>query len=152
MIIGVGAVPAFISLFLRRLIPETPHYLAKQGKVDDAVEAAGLIYAPGATLQPTGQEDVPSEDSVINVAMSDTKEPRRGLWATTIKHFAEARDHPAEHGRWRPLLGIAAAWFLRKWFQGDSCLLAVHQVLVRAITNRLYFSGLGILWARSRQS
>ncbi|RYP73894.1 hypothetical protein DL771_003336 [Monosporascus sp. 5C6A] len=112
VIIGIGAIPAFISLFLRRLIPETPHYLAEQGKVDDAVEAAGLVYAPGATLQPAEQANDPSEESILNIPVGNVKKAEKGLWAMTIRYFEDIWDHLAENGRWRPFLGIAAAWFL----------------------------------------
>lgn len=39
----VGAVPAILTIFLRRLVPESPRWLAKQGRVAEADEIVKRI-------------------------------------------------------------------------------------------------------------
>ncbi|KAI1381220.1 MFS general substrate transporter [Hypoxylon crocopeplum] len=100
--IGIGALPALISLFLRRIIPETPHYLAEKEKVEDAVEAVGLIYPVDATLQLTDQ-----------IGLAPPKRSlEKGWWSSTAEYIDGMKEYLAEKGRWRALLGVMATWWI----------------------------------------
>ncbi|KAI2602302.1 MFS general substrate transporter [Hypoxylon sp. NC1633] len=100
--IGIGAVPALLSLVLRRIIPETPHYLAEKGKVADAVEALGLIYPVDATLQPIEHDALPVPK----------RTPAKSGWNSTVEYMKGMKEHLAEKGRWRALLGVMITWWL----------------------------------------
>ncbi|KAI1780297.1 MFS general substrate transporter [Hypoxylon cercidicola] len=112
--IGIGAVPALIALFLRRIIPETPHYLAEKGKIADAVEAVGLVYSLDATPQPTNENDLAAPQHSLEGHMIGAKTRRKGKsrWTSTVEYLRGAKDHLAEKGRWRALLGVMATWWI----------------------------------------
>ncbi|KAI0425815.1 major facilitator superfamily domain-containing protein [Xylaria sp. FL1042] len=110
-IVGVGAFPALISLFLRRTIPETPYYLVETGRVTDAVTAAGRVYAPEVTLQPTGHDGISPFQTVSN-GPSEKVKKSKGWWNNTKEYIHEVRDHLSEKSRWRVLLGVMLTWWL----------------------------------------
>lgn len=108
--IGIGAIPALVSLFLRRIIPETPMYLAAQGKVADAAEAAIQVYAPESTVQPTDRHDVDAATS--NGTMQGLKRPNQNICTSISNYLGRAKEYLSEKGRWRALLGVMITWWL----------------------------------------
>ncbi|TRX94584.1 hypothetical protein FHL15_004536 [Xylaria flabelliformis] len=112
IIIGVGAIPALISLVLRRRIPETPYYLVETGRVPDAVVAAGRVYAPEATLHLTGYDELsPFQTASISQA-EKSKAFKRVWWKSTIEYIHEVKEHLSQRSRWRALLGVMLTWWL----------------------------------------
>lgn len=112
VIIGVGAFPALVSLVLRRTIPETPYYLVETGRVTDAITAAGQVYAPEATLQPTGTDEISPIQTVSDRPIEKLRERKKGPWNTTREYICEVRKHLSQKSRWRTLLGVMLAWWL----------------------------------------
>lgn len=112
IIIGIAAVPALVSLFLRRLIPETPLYLAKAGKVVAAAETAGQICAPDMYILLNEQDSIMVTESLSEQPTQGMKKVRRGWFAPTKAYLGGARDYLGEKDRWRALLGVMIAWFL----------------------------------------
>ncbi|KAI1382809.1 MFS general substrate transporter [Hypoxylon trugodes] len=112
--IGIGAIPALISLFLRRIIPETPYYLVEKGELANAVEAVGHVIPLDATLQPTDTSDpmpmIPQRSQERPTTI--TRNSRKGWWESAKEYFHEAKEHLSEKGRWRALLGVMLTWFL----------------------------------------
>ncbi|KAI0555920.1 major facilitator superfamily domain-containing protein [Xylaria curta] len=112
IIIGVGAIPALISLVLRRRIPETPYHLVETGRVADAVVAAGQVYAPEVTIHPTGRDELsPFQTASINPA-EKSKALKHGWWKSTIDYIHEVKEHLSQNSRWRALLGVMSTWWL----------------------------------------
>ncbi|KAI1454121.1 MFS general substrate transporter [Annulohypoxylon moriforme] len=109
--IGIGAVPALISLFLRRIIPETPHYLVEKGELVNAVAAVGRVLPLDATLQPTDHGD-PAAQLSPERPMSNLRKQRKSRWESIIDYIRGLKEHLAEKGRWRALLGVMATWWL----------------------------------------
>ncbi|KAK7923752.1 hypothetical protein PG985_007823 [Apiospora marii] len=112
IIIGIAALPALVSLFLRRLIPETPLYLAKAGKVAAAAEAAGQIYAPDVSILLNEQDSVMVTESISDQPTQGMRKMRRGWVGTATAYLGGARDYLRQKDRWRALLGVMIAWFL----------------------------------------
>ncbi|KAK8140018.1 hypothetical protein PG984_000084 [Apiospora sp. TS-2023a] len=112
IIIGIAALPALVSLFLRRLIPETPLYLAKAGKVAAAAEAAGQIYAPDVSYLLNEQDSIMVTESISDRPTQGMRKVRRGWYAAAKAYLGGARDYLRKKDRWRALLGIMIAWFL----------------------------------------
>ncbi|KAI3319135.1 MFS general substrate transporter [Xylariaceae sp. AK1471] len=112
IIIGVGAFPALVSLVLRRTIPETPYYLVESGRVTDAVNATGQVYAPEFILQPTGQNEISPIQTMSNGPDEKGKERKETWWSNMIQYIREIRDHLAQKSRWRALLGVMLTWWL----------------------------------------
>ncbi|KAI1403311.1 MFS general substrate transporter [Hypoxylon fuscum] len=110
--IGIGAIPALISLSLRRIIPETPHYLAEQGKMVDAVEAVGHVYPLDAILQTTDENNLVAHQHSLEQPMSNFKSRRKSEWSSTAEYLRGVKDHLAEKGRWRALLGVMTTWWI----------------------------------------
>ncbi|KAI2468397.1 MFS general substrate transporter [Annulohypoxylon bovei var. microspora] len=110
--IGIGAVPALISLGLRRMIPETPHYLVEKGELASAVAAVGRVLPLDATLQPTDNSNPVASQLLSERPMSNLRKQRKSQWESTIECIRGVRDHLAEKGRWRALLGVMATWWL----------------------------------------
>ncbi|KAK8096045.1 hypothetical protein PG999_014067 [Apiospora kogelbergensis] len=112
IIIGIAAVPALVSLFLRRLIPETPLYLAKQGQIVAATEAAGRIYAPQVSILLNEQEGPANTETLPTNPAQGMRRVRRGWFGSATTYLGGARDYLREKDRWRALLGVMIAWFL----------------------------------------
>lgn len=110
--IGIGAFPALIALFLRRIIPETPHYLAEKGKIADAVEAVGLVYPLDATLQPADETVVTAPQRSLEEPVTGIKSRPKGKLTSVVEYLRGAKEHLTEKGRWRALLGVMVTWFL----------------------------------------
>ncbi|KAI1095290.1 MFS general substrate transporter [Rostrohypoxylon terebratum] len=108
--IGIGAIPALISLFLRRTIPETPHYLVKKGQLADAIAAVSRVLPLDATLQPTDHDDPVAQSPERPI--SNLRKQRKGRWASIIEYVHRVKEHLVEKGRWRALLGVMATWWL----------------------------------------
>ncbi|KAI0884550.1 MFS general substrate transporter [Annulohypoxylon maeteangense] len=109
--IGIGAVPALISLFLRRMIPETPHYLVEKGELVNAVAAVGRVLPLDATLQPTDHSD-PMAQLPSERPMSNLRNQRKSRWESIVDYMRQLKDHLVEQGRWRALAGVMATWYL----------------------------------------
>ncbi|KAI1750200.1 major facilitator superfamily domain-containing protein [Xylaria castorea] len=112
IIIGVGAIPALISLVLRRTIPETPYHLVETGRVTDAVVAASRVYAPEVTLHPTGSDELSPFQTASVGQVEKLKVFKRGWWNSTIEYIHEVKEHLSEKSRWRTLLGVMLTWWL----------------------------------------
>jgi PHS family inorganic phosphate transporter-like MFS transporter len=112
IIIGIGAFPALVSLVLRRTIPETPYYLVETGRVTDAVNAAGQVYAPEVTLQPNGQDGISPIQTMSNSLTEKGRGRKKGWWNDTTEYISEIRDHLSQKSRWRTLLGVMLTWWL----------------------------------------
>lgn len=113
VIVGIGAFPALVSLVLRRTIPETPYYLVEKGRVTDAVTAAGRVYAPEVTLQPTGQDEISPFQTVSNDnAAEKARERKTDWWSRTSEYFHDVKQYLAVKSRWRTLLGVMVTWWL----------------------------------------
>ncbi|KAI5864028.1 MFS general substrate transporter [Durotheca rogersii] len=120
--IGIGAIPALISLILRRIIPETPYYLAEKGKVADAMEAAVHLYARDGNVLPTDQGSTIAsrrssgifEPAASQYSGAPQPESRgRESWIMAVaKYVGEVKRHLAEKGRWRALVGVMATWWI----------------------------------------
>ncbi|KAI1204526.1 MFS general substrate transporter [Annulohypoxylon truncatum] len=110
-IIGIGAVPALISLFLRRIIPETPHYLVEKGELVNAVAAVGRVLPLDAALQPTNHS-YPMAQSSSKRPISNLRTRQKSRWESIVDYMRELKEHLAEKGRWRALLGVMATWWL----------------------------------------
>lgn len=108
--IGIGAIPALISLFLRRIIPETPHYLVEKGELANAVAAVGRVLPLDATLQPTEHDDPMAQSP--ERPMSNLRKQRKSQWTSIVDYIRGVKEHLAEKGRWRALLGVMATWWL----------------------------------------
>ncbi len=61
----VAAFPAFMAYLFRRMIPESPHYLARQGRLDEA--ATVLSRVTGRTVRP---EEILKEQAVQRAPLS----------------------------------------------------------------------------------
>ncbi|KAI1179809.1 major facilitator superfamily domain-containing protein [Nemania sp. FL0916] len=112
IIIGIGAFPALASLVLRRTIPETPYYLVEKGRIADAVTAAVGVYAPGATLQPTSQDQMSPFQSNSNEPREKAREFQDSWWSGIKDYIREVREHLSQQNRWRILLGVMLTWWL----------------------------------------
>ncbi|KAI8949319.1 major facilitator superfamily domain-containing protein [Xylaria longipes] len=112
IIIGVGAIPALISLVLRRIIPETPYYLVETGQVTHAITAARQVYAPRIPLQPTGQEELSPFQTASNGPAEKSKASKSGWWNGVIEYVREVKEHLSQKSRWRTLLGVMLTWWL----------------------------------------
>ncbi|KAI1099716.1 MFS general substrate transporter [Jackrogersella minutella] len=110
--IGIGAVPALIALFLRRIIPETPHYLVEKGELQKAVAAVGHVLPLDATLQPTDNGNLMSQQLSSERPMTNTRKPRKSGWESIVEYVREVKEHLSEKGRWRALLGVMATWWI----------------------------------------
>ncbi|KAI0376408.1 MFS general substrate transporter [Hypomontagnella monticulosa] len=109
--IGIGAFPALVALILRRIIPETPHYLVEKGELVSAVAAVGHVIPVNATLQTTSPYDPmvhhrPSDEPTVN------PENRRSGWESTLEYLRGIKEHLAERQRWRALLGVMITWYI----------------------------------------
>ncbi|KAI0466303.1 major facilitator superfamily domain-containing protein [Xylaria cf. heliscus] len=112
IIIGVGAIPALISLVLRRTIPETPYYLVETGRVADAITAAGQVYAPEITLQPTAHEELSPFQTPSNSPAEKSTVSKGGWCKSAVGYIREVKDHLSQKSRWRALLGVMLTWWL----------------------------------------
>ncbi|KAI3338459.1 major facilitator superfamily domain-containing protein [Ustulina deusta] len=110
--VGVGAFPALVSLVLRRTIPETPYYLVETGRVTDAVTAAGQVYAPEVTLQPTGPDGISPYQTVTHEPEEKAKKGKGSWWNNTTEYIREVRGYLSQKSRWRTLLGVMLTWWL----------------------------------------
>lgn len=62
VILSVGALPALIAIVLRRLLPETPRFLAEHASVKAAMETTGLVFNAHPSPVPVQQHRFPSPD------------------------------------------------------------------------------------------
>ncbi|KAI8962033.1 MFS general substrate transporter [Daldinia sp. FL1419] len=115
-IIGVGAFPALVSLMLRRIIPETPHYLVAKGELAGAVVAVSHIIPvnPANPVLRPGMDQlglaVPRHST--DTPLPDFGDRRMSWWVSVVNYIREVREHLSEKGRWRALLGVMITWFL----------------------------------------
>jgi MFS transporter, PHS family, inorganic phosphate transporter len=110
--IGVGAAPALAALFLRRIIPETPLYLAYKGKFDAATEAVRELYDPHENIQFSGASQGVRLMRSNSAGSNESAGKRRGLLAPFIQYFGDIKQYLSKNSRWRALLGVMIAWYL----------------------------------------
>ncbi|KAI1084870.1 MFS general substrate transporter [Whalleya microplaca] len=110
--IGIGAIPALISLALRRIIPETPYYLVEQGKIADAIEAAVHVYAPTTSIQPAEEDNQVAIRRSLDGPTGTMKKRHKNWWPSLVEYLHGMKGHLAQKGRWRALLGVMATWWL----------------------------------------
>lgn len=56
VILSVGAIPALIAIVLRRLLPETPRFLAEHASVQAAMETTGTVFNVHASPEPVQEQ------------------------------------------------------------------------------------------------
>ena len=102
-IIGIGCVPAFIALYFRLTIPETPRYT-----ID--VEADVQRGANDANTVITNDKHAILEDSPSNVVLhaQQNSEARDALPKAS---FADFRRHFGQWKNFKVLFGAAWSWF-----------------------------------------
>ncbi|KAK3384925.1 major facilitator superfamily domain-containing protein [Podospora didyma] len=129
VVIGVGAFPALVAIFLRRLLPETPRWLVEHISVQDAIDEAGPIY--GADPRPLLAEpaDPPPDHENLQANHEEhrdsvSEKPANGLWARIVVRrwdnlvqpirSMDVYQHLREKDwvRLKCLAGISVAWFL----------------------------------------
>jgi len=112
VVIAVGALPALISIFLRRLLPETPLWLVAKGRVMDGNEALGAVYP-----FPDDEEQAHHPSHGANHVEDDEQEEgaegksRRGRVSKHIRDVV-AYLSGSNGDVLRALLGVMAVWFL----------------------------------------
>ncbi|OTB14874.1 hypothetical protein K445DRAFT_61970 [Daldinia sp. EC12] len=112
---GVGAFPALVALILRRIIPETPQYLVAKGQLAGAVAAVSHVIPvnpANPVLQQADQAGLAVPRRSIDTPFSDFGNQRASWWTSVVKYIREVREHLAEKGRWRALLGVMITWYL----------------------------------------
>jgi putative MFS transporter len=58
-LLGSGVIVGIIVVLLRRGIPESPRWLANQGRIEEAQAVMRKVYGPDAVLPPAKPEDAP---------------------------------------------------------------------------------------------
>ncbi|MFZ9669477.1 MAG: MFS transporter [Solirubrobacterales bacterium] len=56
--LGFGVVPALVIIFLRRHVPESPRWLARNGKEEEAAEVAGQLVGHPVEVTPLDKENI----------------------------------------------------------------------------------------------
>ncbi|KAJ2900103.1 hypothetical protein MKZ38_002596 [Zalerion maritima] len=126
VVVGISAFPALVSLILRRLIPETPSWLAIRGDVKAAAEAAQSVYRPNIPIQvrsnrpepttPLSPTAIPSQLQNHGTASDSDEEDLPTAdpsWLDNMaQYFSEMGAYLRKHRRWRFLAGVMIAWFL----------------------------------------
>ncbi|KAI0473823.1 major facilitator superfamily domain-containing protein [Xylariaceae sp. FL0804] len=79
-------------VIVRRLIPETPHYLAEKGRVPEAVEAARSVYAPAADIRATGRDTANSFQTTSHALAREPNLGRTSWYARTREYFRQLND------------------------------------------------------------
>jgi PHS family inorganic phosphate transporter-like MFS transporter len=105
--IGIGAAPALVAIGLRRIIPETPLWLATHRAVGDAADALGAIYP-----YPSDEEFDRPEARGGRRYSQDPDGEERTLVQRVVAYFIGLRKYLAENDRWRALAGVCIVWFL----------------------------------------
>ncbi|KAH8899955.1 MFS general substrate transporter, partial [Thozetella sp. PMI_491] len=141
--ICIGAVPALIAIGLRRIIPETPLWLAHHRHIGRATEAVGAVYS-----YPIDEEC----DDEHRRSRRAYDEPDRTMVQGVVDYLVGVRKYLAENDRWRALLGVCAVWFLvdvafyglgldspktinKIWLSNDPGTSATARNLIRNIIN-----------------
>jgi sugar porter (SP) family MFS transporter len=81
LILGLGAVPALLGLALRTSMPESPRWLIRHGKYDQARHAMGIL----------GVHDISDEEiraagrTIESIEGGETKEQRRKNWTPGVR-------------------------------------------------------------------
>ena len=111
IVIAVGALPALISIFLRRLLPETPLWLVAKGRIMDGNEALGAVYPfPDDEEQPQhpnhgahGNSDGENDEDGESKSRGPISKYIRGV----LSYLSGSNGDIL-----RALLGVMAVWFI----------------------------------------
>ena len=111
VVIAVGALPALISIFLRRLLPETPLWLVAHGRVMDGNDALGAVYPfPDDEEQPQHPHHGGAHDRDDEGDEGEGKSRRRRISKYTRGVLAYLTGSNGDI--LRALLGVMAVWFI----------------------------------------
>ena len=110
ILIGIGAIPALVAIGIRRIIPETPLWLAVHRHVGDARDAVGAIY-PYPSDEEFDSENRRRHHQDADDADDDDDE-ERGRMQNVVDYLVGMRKYLAENDRWRALVGVCIVWFL----------------------------------------
>src|SRR5579875_3983041 len=81
LILGLGAVPALLGLVLRSSMPESPRWLLRHGKYDQARKALGILG-----VHDVSDEDIRSAAQTIeSIEGGQTREQRRRNWTPGVR-------------------------------------------------------------------
>ncbi|KAK3939232.1 major facilitator superfamily domain-containing protein [Diplogelasinospora grovesii] len=104
IVIGIGAAPALVSIVLRRVIPETPLWLAVHRHVGDATHAVGAVYPYPS------DEEVEQNHQHRRRRRDYDDDDERTFLQRVVDYLVGVRKYLAEKDRWRALLGISIVW------------------------------------------
>jgi PHS family inorganic phosphate transporter-like MFS transporter len=121
-IIGVGAIPALLAFILRRLLPESPRWLAETSTAIASAQAAAQGYnvaaSPMTASHPPGSQlDVMAVHQNPPVHVNPIVDTRKNpwwkkMWNAVSTYLADIIQYLSENSRWRCLCGVVFTWYL----------------------------------------
>jgi MFS transporter, PHS family, inorganic phosphate transporter len=111
VIIGVGAFPALLAILLRRLLPESPRWLADHNNVEFAAAEAANVY--GVEYQTVAGQQPPAQNQYHGAMMPQGRRhppQQRSVLAGLQEYFSALFSYLGENHRWQCLRGVALSW------------------------------------------